>query len=95
MVKNNGDHEALSLEHIPSREDERSRIEKLNGFIIPVGNVLRLNGHLNLTRSLGDQMYKPWVSCQPEVTVYDIKKDDKYLILATDGLWNVIIFLFI
>lgn len=38
----------------------------------------------------GDQYLKPYVISVPEVTVSNRTKDDEFLILASDGLWDVI-----
>ena len=41
----------------------------------------------NLT---GDNYLKPYVTCEPEVTITDRTSDDDFLILASDGLWDVV-----
>jgi len=46
---------ALSYDHKPQSEIERSRIQKAGGFVNQVG---RVNGNLNLSRSIGDLKYK-------------------------------------
>lgn len=38
----------------------------------------------------GDQYLKPYVIAQPEVTVSKRNVADEFLILASDGLWDVI-----
>lgn len=38
----------------------------------------------------GDNYLKPYVSCEPEVTITDRMAEDEYLILASDGLWDVV-----
>lgn len=50
------DHKAvpLSFDHKPSNELEQKRIEAANGFV----EEDRVNGSLNLSRSLGDFDYK-------------------------------------
>ena len=45
----------LSLDHKPAQMRERRRILNAGGF---VNNVGRVNGNLNLSRSLGDLKYK-------------------------------------
>lgn len=40
--------------------------------------------------TLGDNYLKPYVSCEPEVTITDRSADDDCLILASDGLWDVV-----
>lgn len=43
-----------------------------------------------MSRAIGDNYLKPYVSCEPEVTVTDRTAEDDCLILATDGLWDVV-----
>lgn len=46
---------ALSYDHKPQQEREMSRIRKAGGFVNQFG---RVNGNLNLSRSVGDLKYK-------------------------------------
>ena len=39
---------------------------------------------------LGDNYLKPYVTCEPEVTITDRTAEDDCLILASDGLWDVV-----
>ncbi|KAF0906546.1 hypothetical protein E2562_011526 [Oryza meyeriana var. granulata] len=39
---------------------------------------------------IGDAYLKPYVTTVPEVTVTDRSDDDGCLILASDGLWDVV-----
>ena len=44
-----------------------------------------------MSRSLGDEMaHKIGVSCEPELYRHEITPDDKFLVIATDGLWDVL-----
>lgn len=43
-----------------------------------------------MSRAIGDRYLKPYVICEPEVTFTDRSDDDECLILASDGLWDVI-----
>jgi protein phosphatase 1L len=52
-------------------------------------DVGRIQGHLAVTRSFGDFSLKKFIICEPEITEYCVKKEDMFLILATDGLWDV------
>lgn len=42
-----------------------------------------------MSRAIGDASLKPFVTCAPEITSRKIDDDDCYLVLATDGLWDV------
>jgi serine/threonine protein phosphatase PrpC len=46
---------ALSFDHKPQQEREMTRITKAGGFVNHFG---RVNGNLNLSRSIGDLKYK-------------------------------------
>ncbi|GMP89477.1 hypothetical protein CsSME_00041031 [Camellia sinensis var. sinensis] len=43
-----------------------------------------------MSRAIGDNYLKPYVNCEPEVTVTDRTAEDDCLILASDGLWDVV-----
>lgn len=51
----------------------------------------KLNGYNNIFNNLsGDNYLKPYVSCEPEVTITDRTSEDDFMILASDGLWDVV-----
>jgi protein phosphatase PTC2/3 len=91
-----GDTIALTEDHKPSNPEEKARIEAAGGFV--QGD--RVNGELAMSRALGDFRYKrnetlekseyP-VICYPDVAVHErTGKNDQLLILACDGVWDVI-----
>lgn len=80
---------ALSVDHKPNREDEYARIEASGGKVIQ-WNGHRVFGVLAMSRSIGDRYLKPWIIPDPEVMFLPRVKDDECLILASDGLWDVI-----
>nr|AYM26705.1 ABA receptor PP2C2.3 [Setaria viridis] len=43
-----------------------------------------------MSRALGDRMLRPEVIAEPEITVTDRTPQDQCLILASDGMWDVI-----
>ncbi|CAN1264124.1 Probable protein phosphatase 2C 8 [Linum perenne] len=81
----------LSIDHkVPDRPDELERIEAAGGRVIN-WNGPRVLGVLSTSRSIGDQYLKPYIIPTPEVIVHKrSKEDDQFLILASDGLWDVI-----
>ncbi|KAL2318020.1 hypothetical protein Fmac_031896 [Flemingia macrophylla] len=79
---------ALSVDHKPNRDDEYARIEAAGGKVIQ-WNGHRVFGVLAMSRSIGDRYLKPWIIPEPEVTFLPRTKDDEFLILASDGLWDV------
>ncbi|XP_027331478.1 probable protein phosphatase 2C 8 [Abrus precatorius] len=79
----------LSRDHKPDRPDELMRIEEAGGRVIN-WNGQRVFGVLATSRSIGDQYLRPYVISKPEVMVTKRSKQDEFLILASDGLWDVI-----
>ncbi|XP_059670785.1 probable protein phosphatase 2C 78 [Cornus florida] len=79
----------LSVDHKPDRSDELSRIQAAGGQVI-TWDCPRVLGVLNTSRAIGDDYLKPYVICQPEVTVIDRTAGDEFLILASKGLWEVV-----
>ncbi|XVF48706.1 hypothetical protein PTKIN_Ptkin03bG0211300 [Pterospermum kingtungense] len=79
---------ALSVDHKPNREDEYERIEAAGGKVIQ-WNGHRVFGVLAMSRSIGDRYLKPWIIPEPEVMFVPRVKEDECLILASDGLWDV------
>lgn len=76
----------LTIDHKPSNPSEKERVELQGGEIIQYG-VLRVQGILAVTRSLGDFSLRPYVSNVPTVSYYEMKGDECFLVLASDGLW--------
>ncbi|AQK92314.1 Protein phosphatase 2C 51 [Zea mays] len=79
----------LSSDHKPDRPDEMQRVEAAGGRVVN-WNGYRVLGVLATSRSIGDYYLKPYVSAEPEVTVVERTERDEFLILASDGLWDVV-----
>ncbi|KAK1283492.1 putative protein phosphatase 2C 75 [Acorus calamus] len=73
----------------PDRPDELTRIEAAGGRVIYL-NGYRVNGILAMSRALGDKYLKPVVIAEPEITITQRTAEDEFLILASDGLWDVL-----
>ncbi|XVE58656.1 hypothetical protein DITRI_Ditri04bG0186200 [Diplodiscus trichospermus] len=78
----------LSFDHKPDRSDELERIEAAGGRVIFV-NGARVEGILAMSRAIGDKYLKPVVTSEPEITFTKREPEDECLILASDGLWDV------
>ncbi|XP_062085042.1 probable protein phosphatase 2C 24 [Humulus lupulus] len=89
VVCRNGKAVPLSSDHKPDRPDELSRIQAAGGRVI-YWDGPRVLGVLAMSRAIGDNYLKPYVSSEPEVTITDRTADDDCLILASDGLWDVV-----
>ncbi|XP_011065305.1 PREDICTED: probable protein phosphatase 2C T23F11.1 [Acromyrmex echinatior] len=90
----NGRTVALSRDHKPTLKDERKRIEAAGGFV----EYKRVNGNLALSRALGDFIFKrndhkspqeQIVTAFPEVQQFIIDEDWEFVVLACDGIWDV------
>ncbi|CAN0909562.1 Protein phosphatase 2C 3 [Linum grandiflorum] len=79
----------LSSDHKPDRPDELLRIEAAGGRVI-YWDGARVLGVLAMSRAIGDNYLKPYVIPEPEVTITERTGDEECLILASDGLWDVV-----
>ena len=103
VVANTGDSRAalsrngkvieLSKDHKPEDPQQLARIT-LAGAKVEKG---RINNHLNLSRCLGDLHYKrnpdlppnkQAVIAQPDIKCEQLCKDDEFLIIGCDGVWE-------
>ncbi|XP_057483478.1 probable protein phosphatase 2C 25 [Actinidia eriantha] len=88
VMSRGGVAEALTLDHRPSRDDEKDRIENLGGYVDCCRGVWRLQGSLAVSRAIGDRHLKQWVTAEPETKILRIEPTLEFLILASDGLWE-------
>ncbi|KAL5148751.1 putative protein phosphatase 2C 76 [Glycine soja] len=80
---------ALSEDHKPNRSDERKRIENAGGVVMWAGT-WRVGGVLAMSRAFGNRMLKQFVVAEPEIQDQEIDEQIELLILASDGLWDVV-----
>jgi len=89
-----GKTEAMSFDHKPLSEIEMKRITAAGGFVNQFG---RVNGNLNLSRSIGDLKYKQvpgitpaeqMITAEPDIKQVALHSDDEFIILACDGIWD-------
>eukprot|EP01017_Pseudomicrothorax_dubius_P038552 TRINITY_DN5794_c0_g1_i2.p1 TRINITY_DN5794_c0_g1~~TRINITY_DN5794_c0_g1_i2.p1 ORF type:complete len:308 (+),score=50.78 TRINITY_DN5794_c0_g1_i2:102-1025(+) len=83
----------LSNDHKPDVETEKQRIERAGGFV----HDGRVNGNLSLSRAIGDLEYKKnpnmpldqqLIIATPEIRTEQINKDDQFLLVGCDGIWE-------
>ncbi|XP_042880762.1 protein phosphatase 1B-like isoform X1 [Penaeus japonicus] len=81
-------------DHKPVNPVEKERIQNAGGSVM----IQRVNGSLAVSRALGDYEYKnvegkgpceQLVSPEPEIYVERRQSDDEFLVLACDGVWDV------
>lgn len=82
----------LSVDHKPNEASEQERIEASGGkvWISDNGKISRLCFAMGLAvaRAFGNLAYKDLIIANPQIVEYDFLGDD-ILILACDGLWDV------
>ncbi|KAH3901087.1 probable Protein phosphatase 2C homolog 1 [Saccharomycodes ludwigii] len=82
----NGKAIRLTYDHKASDYYEMKRVEQAGGLIMKS----RVNGMLAVTRSLGDKFFDSLVIGQPFTTSVELTSKDQFLIIACDGLWDII-----
>jgi serine/threonine protein phosphatase PrpC len=95
LVANLGDSQAvifrkneficLSNIHDLRNESEIAEVEKRGGAVLKN----RLEGELAISRSIGDINFKRFMSSDPEIFHHKVDDQDEFLIMGTDGYWNV------
>ncbi|KAG0473973.1 hypothetical protein HPP92_015830 [Vanilla planifolia] len=80
---------AVSRDHKPDQTDERQRIEDAGGFVMWAGT-WRVGGVLAVSRAFGDRLLKQYVVADPEIQEEVVDGSLEFLILASDGLWDVV-----
>lgn len=86
----------LSIDHKPDDEEEKRRIKAAGKRITSDG---RIENKLALSRAIGDHYFKQnnalsveeqAITCVPDVTCIERHPDDSFLLVACDGIWDVL-----
>ncbi|RHY83837.1 hypothetical protein DYB37_012042 [Aphanomyces astaci] len=93
VIERSNDRNAIRLSH----DDQLRHVAEYGGAN------KRVAGSLMVTRALGDWYLKadefssmpykpkvPYITAEPDVVVHTLTKQDKFVILASDGLWEVV-----
>ncbi|EGG14657.1 hypothetical protein DFA_10915 [Cavenderia fasciculata] len=76
----------LSFDHRPVEDSERNRITQAGGTVLNG----RVNGMLAVSRALGDSFLTPYVTANPHIHNMTIAPEHKFLIIACDGVWDIV-----
>ncbi|KAJ3593776.1 hypothetical protein NHX12_006110 [Muraenolepis orangiensis] len=96
VVSERGKAVDMSYDHKPEDELELARIKNAGGKVTMDG---RVNGGLNLSRAIGDHFYKrnknlppeeQMISSMPDVKALTLNDDHDFMVIACDGIWNVL-----
>ena len=77
----------LTKDHKPFWPEEKRRIEEAGGSVYYDGSDYRIKD-LSVSRAVGDIDAEPYVISKPEVYKYKIEKNDKFIVLGCDGLYD-------
>ncbi|CAE8650283.1 unnamed protein product [Polarella glacialis] len=93
----------MSEDHKPNLPGELARIQRAGGSIVEqrvAGTThYRVNGNLNLSRSIGDLLYKQnpnlapedqMIACHPDIQHFWRQAGDEFMVIACDGVWDVL-----
>jgi len=87
----------LSEDHKPNLSKEKERIKGYGGKVEKYGEVWRINGNLAVSRAFGDFDFKDeetlgekFLTVEPDILEFDIDEECEFIILACDGLWDVV-----
>jgi serine/threonine protein phosphatase PrpC len=91
-----------TLDHKPNNPLETERIKNAGGDVWTEGNRIIFRGErdfLNVSRTFGDYHYKcnlekePFeqaISPEPDIYIHERSNKDEFIVLACDGIWDVI-----
>ena len=96
IIVRNGKPVPLSIDHKPGLPGERRRIIHAGGKVLGKADP-RVQGDLNLSRAIGDWRHKQnsqlplelqMISPRPDITITNIGKDDEFIVIGCDGIWE-------
>ena len=93
LCRGDGSIERLSNNHSPTDRKERRRVRKTKGDVCKSEKTALVNGVLKSTRGLGnhgDPNLKTSVITTPVVNCLTLEESDQFLILASNGVWEVL-----
>jgi protein phosphatase 1B len=94
LISRAGHVHTATQDHKPTNPSEKERIQNAGGSVM----IQRVNGSLAVSRALGDFEYKSvpgrgpceqLVSPEPELYAEERNNDDEFIVLACDGVWDV------
>jgi len=90
IIYSNGSYKQITNDHKPDDDIEKSRLEKMGGEVYKDSEGVYRIGDLSLSRAFGDGDNAPYISQIPDIYYKKITTDTKYIVMACDGLWDVI-----
>ena len=85
VMSKNGVAERMSYDHRGTDEAEVERVRSQGGIVLEG----RVGGSLAITRAFGDHsLKKDGVIAKPFIKKHILRSTDKYLVVASDGVWD-------
>jgi len=89
IYRKNGDFMQICATHKPWVPKEKARIEQMGGTVEERGGLMRVCGSLAVSRAFGDAKFRQFITAEPDTVCLDLKGDEEFLVVACDGLWDV------
>lgn len=80
----------MSIDQKPTNPEEQKRITALGGTVVYCMGVARVNRVLAVSRAFGNRTLRSVIRPDAEMMQRELTKDDDYLVMASDGLWDVL-----
>lgn len=90
IVYKNNMSKQITTDHKPDEINEKRRLEEMGGDIYKDSEGVYRIGDLSLSRAFGDGDNSPYISQKPDVFYKKICPDTKYIVMACDGLWDIV-----
>uniref|UniRef100_A0ACD5USZ2 Uncharacterized protein n=1 Tax=Avena sativa TaxID=4498 RepID=A0ACD5USZ2_AVESA len=100
VLSRNGQAIILTTDHKPSVPAEKQRIENAGRSVTVTGGASRIDNGIAVSRSIGDLRYKTngrlppaqqALTCSPEIRLEKVTDDTEFLVMACDGVWDVVL----
>ena len=92
LIRENNTIRGITSSHDLYNRKERLRVRKYCGVLVKTERCALVNGVLDTTRGLGNQgdwRLKICVINKPKFRVVNLKKTDKMVVLASEGVWKI------
>ena len=90
IVYSNWSSKQVTTDHKPDEPNEKSRLEKMGGEVYKDSESVFRIGDLSLSRAFGDGDNAPYISQKPDIFLKKITPQTKYIVIACDGLWDIV-----
>jgi serine/threonine protein phosphatase PrpC len=90
IVNSKGISQSVTKDHKPDDSVEKSRLVNMGGEIYKDSEGVYRIGDLSLSRAFGDGDNAPYISQKPDIFYRKITPETKYIVMACDGLWDII-----